>query len=227
MFTIAAMFCGFYAMVQSINGYFLHAGMGIFYAMILDSLDGRVARLTHSSSPFGAELDTLADMLSFGVAPALIIFNWQLNHFGKIGWLSAFIYCACAALRLARFNTLIATGDKKFFIGLPSTAAAPLVVGYVYVCISYNLNNLFFNYFSLGVTIFAAFSMVCNIKFYSFKEFNFHHKAPFRALLIFILVLALLFIYPDIVIYAFFVLYPVVSYIIYLFKISYYKKIMV
>lgn len=224
MFTLGAMFCGFYAIIQSITSNFADAGIAIFSAMILDSLDGRVARLTHTSSPFGAELDSLSDMVSFGIAPAVIAFNWQLHNLGKIGWLFAFIYCACAGLRLARFNTMIGIVDKKYFVGLPSPSAAILVVGFIYICTIYHLHNTFFLIIGSVIILLAAFSMVSNIRFYSFKEFHFHHRARFRALLIFLLFLALLIIYPDLVIYGFFVLYTIVSYFMYVFRIGYKKK---
>lgn len=224
MFTLGAMFCGFYAVIQSITANFVAAGIAVFFAMILDSMDGRVARLTHTSSPFGAELDSLADMVSFGVAPAVVVFNWQLFTFGKIGWLFAFIYCACAGLRLARFNTMIGIVDKRYFIGLPSPAAAALVVGFVYMCASYNLHGIVYTICGTGITLLAAFSMVSNVKFYSFKEFHFHHKGRFRALLIFLMILILLILYPDFALYSFFLGYTLVSYFNYIFRIGYGNK---
>ena len=224
LFTLGAMFCGFYAIIQSINASFIAAGIAIFFAMILDSLDGRVARLTHTSSPFGAELDSLADMVSFGVAPAVIAFNWQLYAYGKVGWLLAFIYCACAGLRLARFNTMIGIVDKRYFVGLPSPASAALVVGYVYLCSSYNLHGTAITILGACVTFIAAFSMVSNVRFYSFKELNFSHRGKFRVLLLFLLVLALLLIYPEFAIYGFFVVYTIISYFRYIFKIGYGKR---
>jgi CDP-diacylglycerol--serine O-phosphatidyltransferase len=218
LFTLGAMFAGFYAIVQSIYGDFVACGIAIFIAMILDSLDGRVARLTHTSSPFGAELDSLSDMVSFGVAPAIIAFNWHLQNMGKIGWLVTFIFCACGSLRLARFNTMIGIVDKRYFIGLPIPSAAALIVGYIYMCDKFGFDNKFSHILGVVITLFAAFSMVSNVRFYSFKEFNFHHKAKFRILLIFLMLLVLLFLYPDIVIYAFFVCYTVVSYLLFIFN---------
>ncbi len=220
MFTIGAMFAGFYAIVQSINSDFIATGIALFFAMILDSLDGRVARLTHTSSPFGAQLDSLSDMVCFGVAPAIIAFNWQLKSLGKIGWLVAFLYCACAGLRLARFNTLIGIVDKKYFVGLPTTAAAPVIVGYIFICTRYDLDHKLYTGIGVFLTLLAAFSMVASIKFYSFKEFHIHHKARFRALLIFLIALALLIIYPDLVIFGFFFFYTIISYIVWIFKIG-------
>jgi CDP-diacylglycerol--serine O-phosphatidyltransferase len=218
LFTLGAMFSGFFAIVQSINGDFISCGIAIFIAMILDSLDGRVARLTHTSSPFGAELDSLSDMVSFGVAPAVIAFNWHLHNMGKVGWLVTFIFCACGSLRLARFNTMLGIVDKRYFIGLPIPSAAALVVGYIYMCNKYGLDNKISQLAGVVVILFAAFSMVSNIRFYSFKEINFHHKARFRILLAFLMLLVLFFMYPDIVIYGFFTAYTIVSYIMHVFK---------
>ncbi|MCC2645138.1 MAG: pssA [Burkholderiales bacterium] len=220
LLTLGAMFSGFFAIVQSIYGDFISCGIAVFIAMILDSLDGRVARLTHTTSPFGAELDSLSDMVSFGVAPAIIAFNWHLHEMGKIGWLVTFIFCACGSLRLARFNTLIGIVDKRYFIGLPIPSAAALVVGYIYMCSKFGFDNKVSHILGVLVTLFAAFSMVCNVRFYSFKELNFYHKAKFRILLICLLLLVLLFLYPDIVIYGFFVGYTIVSYFIFIFNIK-------
>ncbi|MBP9743352.1 MAG: CDP-diacylglycerol--serine O-phosphatidyltransferase [Burkholderiales bacterium] len=219
--TLGAMFCGFYAVIQSINNNFVIAGFAVFIAMIFDSMDGRVARLTHTSSPFGAELDSLADMVSFGIAPAVIAFNWKLHSFGKIGWLFAFVYCACAGLRLARFNTMVGIVDKKYFLGMPSPAAAALVVGFIYLCASYKLHGTFVTICGTTITIVAALSMVSNIKFYSFKEINFQHKGRFRVLLIILLISTLLLIYPEFVIYGFFLSYTLISYFNFIFRIGY------
>ena len=139
LFTTAALFAGFYAIVQAMNGRFEHAAVAIFIAMVLDGLDGRVARLTHTQSAFGAEYDSLSDMVSFGAAPALVMYEWALKGMGKLGWIAAFIYCAGAALRLARFNTNIEVVDKRYFQGLPSPAAAALVAGFVWVLIDFEL----------------------------------------------------------------------------------------
>jgi CDP-diacylglycerol--serine O-phosphatidyltransferase len=223
MITLSSMFCGFYAMVQSIGGDFAHAGLAILYSMILDSLDGRIARLTHTSSPFGAELDSLADMVAFGAAPALIVFNWSLHNLGKIGWLVAFVYCACAGLRLARFNVMSEVADKRYFQGMPSPSAAALVVGYVYLSAEYQLTTTGYALIGLIITLIAGLSMVSNIKFYSFKEFHLHQTAPFRALLIFLALLLLLFYFPEAVLYSFFVVYTLVSYICWIGRFGYSK----
>ena len=133
MITLAALFGGFYAIVMAMNGRFENAVIGVFCAMVLDSLDGRVARMTHTQSAFGEQMDSLSDMVSFGAAPALIVYEWALKGMGKIGWVAAFVYCASAALRLARFNTNIGVVDKRWFQGLPSPAAAALVTGFIWV----------------------------------------------------------------------------------------------
>lgn len=224
IFTLGAMFAGFYAIVQSINGEFINSGIATFFAMLLDSMDGRVARLTHTSSPFGAELDSLSDMVSFGIAPSVIIFNWQLHKFGKLGWLVAFIFCACAGLRLARFNTMLQVSDKKYFTGMPSPSAAALVIGYVYMCVRYSLDSNFFGVTAAVVTLVAALSMVSNVKFYSFKELHVQHKARFSVLLMFLLILAFLIVFPEFVIYGFFVFYAFISYFMYIFRITYKSK---
>jgi len=224
MITLSSMFCGFYAMVQSIGGDFYHAGLAILFSMILDSLDGRVARLTRTSSPFGAELDSLADMVSFGAAPAMIAFNWGLYQLGRIGWLVAFVYCACAGLRLARFNVMLESTDRKYFQGMPSPSAAALVVGFVYLSAEYNFHSLLAVGCGLGITLIAAFSMVSNIKFYSFKEFHFHQTAPFRAVLMFLAFLVLVFYFPEEVLYGFFVSYTVISYLCWIFRVGYRNK---
>lgn len=207
MFTLTAIFCGFYAIVQSINGNFINAGIAILFSMVFDSLDGRVARLTRTSSPFGAQLDSLADMVSFGVAPALIMFSWQANTLGKFGWVASFVYCACAAIRLARFNVMIDVVDKRYFQGLPSPTAAILIVGYIYICQEYALSSPLFILLGAIITLASGLSMVSNIKFYSFKEFHFHQKAPFRSLVIFIFILAAIAYCPELTIYGFFIGY--------------------
>ncbi len=139
LFTTAALFAGFYAIVQAMNGNFEYSAIAVFIAMVLDGLDGRVARLTGTQSEFGAEYDSLSDMLAFGVAPALICFSWALSQLGKLGWTAAFIYVACAALRLARFNVQLGSTDKRFFVGLASPSAAGLVVFMVYVFTEYSI----------------------------------------------------------------------------------------
>jgi CDP-diacylglycerol--serine O-phosphatidyltransferase len=193
LFTLASLFSGFYAIVQAMNGRYETAAMAIFISMVLDGLDGRVARLTHTQSAFGAELDSLADMVSFGVAPALVVYVWALQDFAgmqtvswlgpwlttKLGWISAFIYCACAALRLARFNTMLDVADKRFFQGLPSPAAACLVAGLVWALDEYQIRGQDVKWLAWGLTAFAGLTMVSNLKFYSGKDINLRASVSF------------------------------------------------
>jgi CDP-diacylglycerol--serine O-phosphatidyltransferase len=193
LFTIASLFSGFYAIVQAMNGRFEIAAMAIFVSMVLDGLDGRIARLTHTQSAFGAELDSLSDMVSFGVAPALVVYVWALQDFAgmqtvewlgpwlttKLGWIAAFIYCACAALRLARFNTTLDVADKRFFQGLPSPAAACLVAGLVWALNEYQIRGQDVKWLAWGLTAFAGVTMVSNFKFYSGKDINLRKSVSF------------------------------------------------
>lgn len=227
MITLSSMCCGFYAIVQALSANFHQAGIAILFSMILDSLDGRVARMTNTSSPFGAELDSIADMVAFGAAPAIIVFTWGAHQFGYIGWFISFAYCACAALRLARFNVNTSVADKRYFQGMPSPSAAALVVGLVFLAVDYNINSSAIKIAALVVTIVASVSMVSNIKFYSFKEIHFHQAAPFRTLLGFLMLLVLVSYYPDLVVYSFFILYTIISYVFWAFGIGYSNKALI
>jgi CDP-diacylglycerol--serine O-phosphatidyltransferase len=179
LFTTAALFAGFYAIVQAMNNRFDLAAVAIYAAMVLDGLDGRVARLTRTQSAFGAEYDSLSDMVSFGAAPALVMYEWALQGMGKLGWTAAFIYCAGAALRLARFNTQLDVADKRYFTGLPSPAAAALVAGMVWAMHEYQIAGQSVRWFAWSLTIFAGLTMVSNIKFYSGKDINLRKSVPF------------------------------------------------
>lgn len=172
LFTTAALFSGFYAIVQAMNNNFEYSAIAVFIAMVLDGLDGRVARLTGTQSEFGAEYDSMSDMVSFGMAPALIMYEWALKDFGQWGWIIAFVYCACAALRLARFNTNIKIIDKRFFQGLPSPAAAALIAGLVWVTIDFGalVRGADIKFVAAVVTLFAALSMVSNVPFIAVKK---------------------------------------------------------
>ena len=186
LFTTVALFAGFFSIVQAMNGHFEQSALAIFVAMVFDGLDGRVARFTHTQSAFGAEYDSLSDMVSFGVAPALVIYVWALKDFSsaqnipllgawlttKLGWVAAFIYCACAALRLARFNTNIEVIDKRFFQGLPSPAAAALVAGMVWAFNEYQVRGTEVKWLAWALTMFAGITMVTNLKYYSGKDIN-------------------------------------------------------
>ncbi|MGH8727660.1 MAG: CDP-diacylglycerol--serine O-phosphatidyltransferase [Burkholderiales bacterium] len=214
LFTTAALFAGFYAIVQAMNGRFEHSAVAIYIAMVLDGVDGRVARLTHTQSAFGAELDSLSDMVSFGAAPALVIYEWALKGMGKLGWIAAFIYCACAALRLARFNTQLEVADKRFFQGLPSPAAAALVAGMVWVIHDFEVRGHDIRWVAWAVTVFAGVTMVSNIKFYSFKDINLRKSVPFWAVLGVVLFLVLVSIFPPGVLFGLFVAYAISGYVI-------------
>jgi CDP-diacylglycerol--serine O-phosphatidyltransferase len=193
LFTIMALCAGFYAIVQAMGGRYEQAAMAIFVALVLDGMDGRVARLTRTQSAFGAELDSLSDMVSFGVAPALVVYQWALQDFAaaasvtvlgawlssKLGWIAALVYCACAALRLARFNTNIEIVDKRFFQGLPSPAAASLVAGLVWAFEGNDVHGPEVRWFAWALTMFAGLSMVTNLKFYSGKDINLRRSVPF------------------------------------------------
>jgi CDP-diacylglycerol---serine O-phosphatidyltransferase len=177
--TSVALFAGFYAIVQAMNNRFEAAAIGILVAMVFDGLDGRVARWTHTQSPFGAELDSLSDMVSFGAAPALVIYEYALKGMGKLGWVSAFAYCACAALRLARFNTNIDVVDKRYFQGLPSPAAAGVIAGFIWTLESFQLPPQEWRWGGWVLALFAGLTMVSSIKFWSGKDINLRRSVPF------------------------------------------------
>ena len=209
--TTFGMFAGFYSIIASINGDFTLAAISIMVAMLWDALDGRVARLTNTQSDFGAQYDSLADLVSFGVAPALLVYEWSLSDLGRIGWLAAFIFLACAALRLARFNTQVGTSNKRYFQGLPSPAAAGVIASMIW------LKFWKFEYFDFGIvslsyyvgvviTIVCALLMVSNVRYYSFKELD-SKKASFRFLLAIVLSLIVLLSKPNIFLFTGFFLY--------------------
>lgn len=209
LFTTAALFCGFYGIVSSINGMFETAAVAIFVAMVLDGVDGRVARLTNTESDFGAEYDSLADMVSFGLAPALIVYLWALSNFGKIGWLVSFVYVACAALRLARFNTQASHSDKRYFQGLASPAAAAVVAGLIWNgdFIKEFISIQALQYVALGATLFAGLLMVSNVRYHSFKGVNWRSKVPFFTILMFVFALVFVSAEPALVLFAIFLVY--------------------
>ncbi len=213
LFTLAALFAGFYAIVQAMNLRFDQAAVAIFVAMVMDGLDGRVARLTHTQSAFGAEFDSLADMVSFGAAPALIVYEWTLKGMGKLGWIAAFIYVAGAALRLARFNTMLEVADKRWFTGIPSPAAAALVAGMVWIVDDNNIDPVGLKGWVWAVTVFAGLTMVSNVPYYSFKSINLKKSVPFLAILAFVLAIALLSYQPPLVLFAGFVAYAISGYV--------------
>jgi CDP-diacylglycerol---serine O-phosphatidyltransferase len=213
LFTTAALFGGFYAIVQAMNQRFDQAAVAIFIAMVLDSLDGRVARLTRTQSAFGAEYDSLADMVSFGAAPALVVYEWTLRGMGKLGWIAAFVYVAGAALRLARFNTMLEVTDKRWFTGMPSPAAAALVAGFVWIVDDYGLPPVEVKWWTWTVTLFAGLTMVSNVRYFSFKTINLKKSVPFLAIFLIALTIALISYQPAIVLFAGFVAYGLSGYV--------------
>ncbi|GAB3544646.1 CDP-diacylglycerol--serine O-phosphatidyltransferase [Noviherbaspirillum agri] len=219
-FTTANLFCGFFAIVMAMNLKFDYASVAIFAAMLLDSVDGRVARLTNTQSEFGAQYDSLSDMLSFGAAPALVVYEWSLRGMGKLGWLAAFVYCAGAALRLARFNTNIGVVDKRYFQGLPSPAAAALVTGFVWLMDDLGWTGPELKWFAWTITLYAGLTMVTNVPFYSFKEVNFKKSVPFIAIFLIVLVFVLISSDPPKVLFGMFVLYGLSGYAVYFWRLS-------
>jgi CDP-diacylglycerol---serine O-phosphatidyltransferase len=218
-FTTANLFCGFFAIVMAMNIKFDYAAIAIFAAMVLDSIDGRVARLTNTQSEFGAQYDSLSDMLSFGAAPALVVYEWSLRGLGKLGWLAAFVYCAGAALRLARFNTNISVVDKRYFQGLPSPASAALVAGFVWLMDDLGFAGAELSWFAWSITLYAGLTMVTNVPFYSFKEVNFRKSVPFIAIFLIVLVFVLISSDPPKVLFGLFVLYGLSGYVIYFWRL--------
>ncbi len=207
LFTTACLFCGFYAVTAAMNGQFEKAAFSIFAAMVMDGLDGRVARLTHTQTAFGAEYDSLSDMVSFGLAPALVMYLWSLAFLAKLGWFASFVYTAGAALRLARFNTQLGVEDKRYFQGLPSPSAAALVAGMVWLGETYGLAGEALRYVAVVITILAALLMVSNFRYYSFKNFDVRGRVPFVAIIVVMLALAVILTDPQLMLVLLFLVY--------------------
>ena len=228
LFTLAALFGGFYAIVMAMNGRFDMAAIGVFCAMVLDSLDGRVARMTNTQSAFGEQMDSLSDMVSFGAAPALIAYVWALNGLGRWGWIAAFVYCACAALRLARFNVNTGVVDKRYFQGLPSPAAAALVAGFIWLMTELGVERGQDNWLTwaqvtwtmFAFTLYAGLTMVTNVPFYSFKDVQMKKSVPFVVIVLIALGIAIINIHPPIVLFGVFVLYGLSGYGVYAWRKS-------
>ncbi len=238
LFTLAALFGGFYAVVMAMNARFDLAAVGIFCSMVLDSLDGRVARLTGTQSAFGEQMDSLSDMVSFGAAPALIAYEWALRPLGRRGWIAAFVYCACAALRLARFNVNTVVVNKRYFQGLPSPAAAALVAGFVWLTSQMFSHHYEVPWFQEGmsllgaspfergdlswlmfaITLFSGLTMVTNIPFYSFKEYGGRRSVPLTILVLAVLGIALINVEPPTVLFGLFVAYALSGYVLYAWR---------
>ncbi|MCB8749011.1 CDP-diacylglycerol--serine O-phosphatidyltransferase [Rhodoferax sp. U2-2l] len=218
LFTLAALFGGFYAIVMAINGRFDLAAIGVFCAMILDSLDGRVARMTNTQSAFGEQMDSLSDMVSFGAAPALISYVWALKGLGRWGWLAAFVYCACAALRLARFNVNTAVVDKRYFQGLPSPAAAALLAGLIWVATDLGVSGASLAWPMFALALYAGLTMVTNVPFYSFKDVRMKRSVPFVVIVLIAIGIALINIDPPTVLFGIFVVYGFSGYVVYFWR---------
>ncbi len=216
LFTTAALFSGFYAIVAAINEHFEAAAIAIFVGMILDGLDGRVARMTNTQSAFGAEYDSLSDLVCFGLAPALLMYKWSLssladisNLFGKLGWLAAFIYTAATALRLARFNTQVGKVDKAHFQGLPSPAAAAVMASFVWLCTDYQIAGSILTLPAWIITISMGFLMVSTFRYHSFKDLDFKGRVPFFTVLIVVMVFVLVSIDPPQILFFCFLIYAI------------------
>ena len=207
LFTTAALFAGFYAIVAAMADRFEAAAVAIFVAMVLDGIDGRIARLTNTQSAFGAEYDSLSDMVSFGIGPALVVYQWALVGMGKLGWLAAFFYAATTALRLARFNTQAGTADKRYFQGLPCPLAAAVVVGLVWFSTDYRLSGAQMMPVAFAITIITGALMVSNIRYNSFKELDLKGRVPFITILVVVLMFVFVSSDPPLVLFALSVLY--------------------
>jgi len=197
LFTTAGLFAGFFAIIQAIGGNFEKAAIAVFIAMVMDGLDGRVARLTHTESDFGAQYDSLVDMVAFGLAPALVIYIWALSGLGNLGWVAAFIYSAGAGLRLARFNIQVDVVDKRYFVGLPSPTAAAVVAGFIWLMDASGLPGKEISIFALVTTLAAGVLMVSNIRYRSFKDLDLKGKVPFFTILVVPLIFVAVFLYPP------------------------------
>ncbi len=207
LLTTAGLFSGFYAVVSSMNGHYISAAVAIFIAMIFDGLDGRVARMTNTQSEFGAEYDSMADMVSFGIAPGLVAYNWALSSFGKFGWLAAFVYVACAALRLARFNTQVGVADKRYFQGLASPAAAGVIASLIWVGSEYQIDGQQYGFIIGLITIATGLLMVSNFRYNSFKDVDWKGKVNFFVVLLIVLAFVVVASSPENILLLIFGLY--------------------
>lgn len=209
LFTTGALFAGFFAIIAATKQHFVAASIAIFIAMLLDALDGRVARLTHTQTQFGAEFDSLSDMVSFGLSPALVLYYWSLVHLGKAGWLAAFLYTVCTALRLARFNSRDQNEEKRYFQGLSTTAAAGFIAGFIWVTTSHGVNggSHWMSILTIVVTILVALLKISHLRFRSFKDFDMRGRVPFMAIFCFVILLVLVSFAPAEVLFAIFTLY--------------------
>lgn len=207
LLTTGSLFAAFYSIVASLKTQYETAVVAIFIGMIADGLDGRIARMTNTQTAFGAEYDSLSDMVTFGVAPALLLYSWGLNQLGKLGWLIAFLYTAAVALRLARFNTQVETADKRYFQGLACPPAAATISGFVWLCYQNEWNHLLISIITGIMAVGIAVLMVSNVRYYSFKELDFKGKVPFLHILIIVILFVAIAANPSIVLFFGFLLY--------------------
>jgi CDP-diacylglycerol---serine O-phosphatidyltransferase len=220
LFTLGVLFCGFFAIVQAMNGRFEIGCIAIFIAMVLDGMDGRVARWTNTQSEFGAQFDSIADMVAFGAAPALMAYTWVLKDiqlFG-LGWIGAFIYCAGAGIRLARFNANIAVIDKRYFQGLPSPSGAAVLAGFIWVLVDFfeiasPRDYQWLAYLTWAVAVFAGFTMVSNVPYWSFKEVNWKKRVPLWVILACVVALSIIASSPSLVLFALVMAYGLSGYV--------------
>jgi CDP-diacylglycerol---serine O-phosphatidyltransferase len=215
LFTTGVLFCGFYAIVQAMNGFYEVATVTVYVAMVLDGMDGRVARWTRTQSEFGAQYDSIADMVAFGTAPALIAYIWALQDFGKLGWIGAFVYCAGAGIRLARFNTNIGVVDKRFFQGLPSPSGAAVLAGLVWVMNDFGFDpqeSAWLTGLTWVVAVFAGVTMVSNVPFYSFKEVNWKRRVPLWVILASVIAISVIATSPSLVLFLLVMAYALSGY---------------
>lgn len=219
LFTVTALFAGFYAIVSAMKGHFNNAAIAIFIAMIMDSLDGRIARLTHTQTAFGAEFDSLSDMVSFGVAPALVVYSWALTHLGKIGWLAAFIFAVAVALRLARFNIQIGQVDKRYFIGLACPAGAGVIASMVWVSQQFAWSTPFVYAVAAVITVVIGMLMVSNLRYRSFKDLDVRGKVPFVAIIVLVLIYVFISIDPPQILFLIFTGYALSGPVIFLWNL--------
>ena len=216
LFTTGVLFCGFFAIVQAMNGRFEVGAIAIFVAMVLDGMDGRVARWTNTQSEFGAQYDSIADMVAFGAAPALTAYIWVLKDLGTAGWIGAFIYCAGAGIRLARFNANIAVVDKRYFQGLPSPSGAAVMTGLVWVLVDYGFlprEHLWIAGVTWAVAVFAGVTMVSNVPFWSFKEVNWKKRVPLWVILALVVAFSIVASSPSLVLFGVFMAYALSGYL--------------
>lgn len=209
LFTTAALFSGFYAITAALHERYELAAIAIFISLVMDGVDGRVARLTNTQSEFGAQYDSMADMISFAVAPALVMYIWSLSTLGKLGWFAAFVHAAGGALRLARFNSQTGGDDKRYFQGLPSPSAAGLLASFLWVTIEYGYTGESLQYASLIITLMTGLLMVSNIRYLSFKEINFGGKVPFAAAIGVMVGIGIIFVDPPLMFFLLFIVYAV------------------